>query len=112
MADVRVRPESIHLAAKDVDSAGQDWGDSVRKLESAMESVGSAFGGDELGAALKDMYEIIGPTALTYFTDTGYCVIETAVAMNEMAKAYTDVERDNTAQTAKVQAIVDSLGKP
>lgn len=35
------------------------------------------------------------------FTETGFCVVETAIAMNQLADAYTVVERDNTAQAAK-----------
>ncbi|GAA5023947.1 hypothetical protein [Actinopolymorpha pittospori] len=112
MVDVHVRPENIHLAAEDVDTAGQDWGESVEELTSSMKDADSGYGGDELGAALKEMYQAAGPTALTYFTETGFCVVETAIAMNQMADAYTVVERDNTAQTAKVQSIVDSLGDP
>ncbi len=63
-----------------------------------------------LGNALQDMYEIIGPTALEYFTQTGFCLVETAAAMNQAATAYTVVERDNTRQMRRVQAIMDSLG--
>lgn len=110
--DVNVRPENIHVAAQQVDSAGQDWGQSVNRLKSAMNAVGNPYGDDELGAALKEMYGNIGPTALTYFTETGFCLIETSVALDEIAKAYTKVERDNTAQAAEVGRIVASLGDP
>ena len=56
------------------------------------------------------MYEIIGPTALEYFSETGFCMIETAAAMNQMATEYTTVEQDNTAQMRRVHDIVESLG--
>src|ERR671914_255820 len=98
MVEVNVRPESIHLAARKVEGAGQDWGESVRQLSSAMTEVGDPYGGDELGAALKEMYQAAGPTALTYFSETGFCVVETAAGLNQMADAYTRVERDTTAQ--------------
>lgn len=107
-----MRPESIHLAARKVEAAGQDWGESVNRLSSEMGAVGDPYGGDELGAALKEMYQAAGPTALTYFTETGFCVVETAAGLNQMAEAYTRVERDTTAQVAKVQRVVDSLGDP
>ncbi|TCO62310.1 hypothetical protein [Actinocrispum wychmicini] len=110
MGTVDVRPESIHLAAQKVDGAGQDWGEAVGRLTADMNGIGDPYGGDELGTALKDMYEIIGPTALEYFAETGFCVIETADAMNQMATAYTTVERDNTAQANKVRQIMESLG--
>jgi hypothetical protein len=112
VADIHVRPESIHLAARKVEAAGQDWGESVNRLSSEMGAVGDPYGGDELGAALKEMYQAAGPTALTYFTETGFCVVETAAGLNQMAEAYTRVERDTTAQVAKVQRVVDSLGDP
>ena len=111
MGTVDVRPEGIHSAAQRVDGAGQDWGGSVATLSADMASAGSPYGGDELGAALAEMYGIIGPTALEYFTETGLCLVETAVAMNEMATEYTVVEHDNTAQVRRVQAILDSLGE-
>jgi hypothetical protein len=111
MGTVDVRPESIHLAAQKVDGAGQDWGEAVGTLKADMDGVGDPYGGDELGTALKAMYDIIGPTALEYFTETGFCVIETADAMNQMATAYTKVEQDNTGQVNKVHQILDSLGE-
>jgi uncharacterized protein YukE len=110
MGTVNVRPESIHQAAQRVDGAGQDWGASVADLSADMDAVGDPYGGDELGGALKDMYQIIGPTALEYFTETGFCLVETAAAMNQMATAYTTVEQDNTGQMRRVQDIVESLG--
>lgn len=111
MGDIDVRPESIHLAAQKVDGAGQDWGESVANLTADMAAVGDPYGGDELGTALKEMYETIGPTALEYFTETGFCVVETAVAMDQMAAAYTRVEQNNDAQVRKVNDIVESLGE-
>ena len=45
------------------------------------------------------------------FTETGFCLIETAAAMNQMATAYTKVEQDNTGQVNKVHQILDSLGE-
>lgn len=111
MGTVDVRPESIHSAAQRVDGAGQDWGESVDKLSADMDSAGSPYGGDELGTALAEMYGIIGPTALKYFTETGFCMVETAAAMNEMAAEYTVVERDNTSQMRRVQEILESLGE-
>lgn len=111
MGSVDVRPESIHSAAQRVDGAGHDWGESVAALAGDMDSAGSPYGGDELGAALAEMYGIIGPTALEYFTETGLCVVETAAAMNEMAAEYTVVEQDNAAQMRRVQDILNSLGE-
>ena len=64
-----------------------------------------------MGAALKEMYQVIGPTALEYFTETGLCVVETAAAMNEMAAEYTVVDQDNTTQMRRVQDILESLGE-
>lgn len=110
MATVEVRPESIHLAAQRVDGAGEDWGASVATLSADMGAVGDPYGGDELGTALKEMYQVIGPTALEYFTETGFCLIETAAAMNQMATAYTTVDRDNSRQMRQVQGILESLG--
>jgi len=110
MGPVDVRPESIHLAAQRVDGAGQDWGASVGTLSADMGAVVAPYGGDELGTALKEMYQIIGPTALEYFTETGFCLVETAAAMNQMATAYTTVEQDNTGLMRQVQGIVESLG--
>lgn len=110
MGTVDVRPESIHLAARHVDDAGEDWGESVGTLSADMGAVSDPYGGDDLGTALRDMYEIIGPTALEYFSETGFCVIETAAAMNQMATEYTTVEQDNTAQMRRVHDIVESLG--
>jgi hypothetical protein len=110
MGTVNVRPESVHEAAQNVDGAGQDWGESTATLAADMGAVADPYGGDELGTALKEMYEIIGPTALDYFTQTGFCLIETATAMNQAATAYTTVEQDNTEQMRRVQGIVDSLG--
>ena len=112
MGETEVRPESIHLTAQKVDDAGQDWGESVNRLSSDMEWVGDPFGGDELGAALKEMYEIIGPKALEYFTETGFCVIETATGLNQMADAYTQAEQDNAAVVGKVRSALESLGDP
>ncbi|HEY2060531.1 hypothetical protein [Amycolatopsis sp. NBC_01480] len=110
MGTVNVRPESVHEAAQGVDNAGQDWGESTATLTADMGAVGDPYGGDELGTALKEMYEIIGPTALDYFTQTGFCLVETSAAMNQAATAYTTIERDNTEQMRRVQAIMDSLG--
>ncbi|MCA1670931.1 MAG: hypothetical protein LC799_01560 [Actinobacteria bacterium] len=110
MATVNVRPESIHLAAQRVDGAGEDWGASVATLSADMGAVGDPYGGDELGTAIREMYQIIGPTALEYFTETGFCLIETAAAMNQMATAYTTVDRDNAGQLRQVQDILESLG--
>lgn len=112
VVEVNVRPESIHLAARKVESAGQDWGDSARRLASDMTGLGDPYGGDELGTALQEMYQAIGPTALTYFAETGFCVVETAAGLNQMADAYTRVERDTTTQVNKVQRVIDSLGNP
>jgi hypothetical protein len=112
MAEVHVRPERIHLAARKVDGAGQDWGESVEELTAHMDATGDPYGGDGLGGALKEMYEAAGPAALTYFTETGFCVVETSVAMNQLADAYTRVEADNTEQATKVEAVLDSLGSP
>jgi hypothetical protein len=112
MAETEVRPESIHLAARKVDDAGQDWGQSVNQLSSEMDSAGDPYGGDELGSALKEMYGIIGPKALEYFSETGFCVIETATALNQMADAYTQAEQDNAAVVGKVQGVLESLGDP
>src|SRR3954468_19952148 len=98
MGTVDVRPEHIHLAAQKVDGAGQDWGQAVATLKADMDGIGDPYGGDELGTALKAMYDITGPTALEYFSETGFCMIETAAAMNQMATEYTTVERDNTAK--------------
>ncbi|WP_433263198.1 hypothetical protein ACQPZF_31560 [Actinosynnema sp. CS-041913] len=111
MGRVDVRPESIHSAAQAVDGAGQDWGESVSRLSAEMDAVGSPYGSDELGAALAEMYAIIGPTALEYFNETGFCLVETAAAMNDMATEYTVVEQDNTGQMRRVQDIVASLGE-
>jgi hypothetical protein len=110
MAEVHVRPESIHLAARKVDAAGQDWGESVKELTAHMNAAGDPYGGDGLGGALKEMYETAGPAALTYLAETGFCVVETAVAMNQLADAYSRVEADNTDQATKVAAILDGLG--
>jgi hypothetical protein len=113
MPEAEVRPESIHLAARKVDDAGQDWGESVDRLSTGMESAGDdAYGGDELGAALKEMYGSIGPKALEYFAETGFCVIETADALDQMAKAYTEAEQDNAAVVTEVQGVLESLGDP
>jgi hypothetical protein len=112
MGRVDVRPESIHLAAQKVDGAGQDWGESVSRLSGDMDGVGAeTYGTDELGTALAAMYEIIGPTALRYFDETGFCVVETGAAMNDMATEYTVVEQDNTGQMRRVQDIIASLGE-
>jgi hypothetical protein len=111
MGTVNVRPESVHEAAQSVDAAGQDWGESAATLVADMGAVENPYGGDELGNALKDMYDIIGPTALEYFDQTGFCLIETAAAMNQAATAYTTIEQDNTRQMRRVQAIMDSLGE-
>ncbi|MGH3912879.1 MAG: hypothetical protein ACRDTC_05645 [Pseudonocardiaceae bacterium] len=110
MATVDVRPEDIHVAAQRVDGAGQDWGESVANLSADMGAVGDPYGGDELGTALKEMYEVIGPTALEYFTETGFCLVETAAALNQMATAYTTVDGDNAGQMRQVQGILESLG--
>ncbi|HET6707503.1 PE domain-containing protein [Amycolatopsis sp.] len=110
MGTVNVRPESVHGAARGVDAAGQDWGESTATLAADMGAVGNPYGGDELGNALKDMYEIIGPTALEYLEQTGFCLVETAAALNQAATAYTRIEQDNTTQMRRVQAIMDSLG--
>lgn len=110
MGTVNVRPESVHGAARGVDAAGQDWGESTATLAADMGAVGNPYGSDELGNALKDMYEIIGPTALEYFEQTGFCLVETAAALNQAATAYTRIEQDNTTQMRRVQAIMDSLG--
>jgi hypothetical protein len=112
MAEVHIRPEGIQLAARKVDAAGQDWGESVEWLASHMDAAGNPYGGDGLGSALKEMYETAGPAALTYLTETGFCVVETAVAMNRLADAYTRVESTNTQQATKVEAILNSLGSP
>lgn len=108
--EVHVRPESIHLAAQKVDDAGQDWGESVHRLTSAVAGVSDPYGGDLLGAALKEMYETAGPAALIYFAETGFCVAETAIAMEQLADAYTAVEEHNSGQTDEVDRIIDSLG--
>lgn len=68
------------------------------------------YGGDELGTALQEMYQVIGPTALEYCTETGFCLIETAAVMNQMATAYTTVDGDNAGQMRQVQGILESLG--
>jgi hypothetical protein len=109
MAEVHVRPESVHRAARTVDGAGQDWGESVEELTARMDASGDPYGGDGLGSALKEMYEAAGPAALTYLAETGFCVVETGVAMNQLADAYTRVEADNTEQATRVEAILDSL---
>lgn len=95
-----------------MDGAGQDWGNSVNRLKSDMDSVGDFSGGDELGVALQEMYQIIGPKALEYFTETGFCVVETASALNRMADAYTEAEQDNAGVVRNVRTTVDSLGNP
>jgi len=110
MTTVDVRPESIHVAAQGVEGSGQDWGGSVRTLSDDMAAVGQPYGGDELGVALQQMYDTIGPTALRYFDETGFCLVETAAALDQMATAYTAVERDNTGQMRRVDEIVESLG--
>ena len=52
------------------------------------------------------MYQVIGPTALEYFTETGFCLVETAAALNQMATAYTTVDGDNAGQMRQVEDIL------
>lgn len=112
MSDIEVRPETIHLAALQVDAAGEGWGESVGELTSAMGSVGDPYGADELGDALRDMYDTVAPPAFTYLTETGYAVLESAVALDLMAVEYAEVEAHNTDQAESIGDILDSLGQP
>ena len=62
-----------------------------------------------MGAALKEMYQVIGPTALEYFTETGFCLVETAAALNQMATAY-HCGWGQCRADAQVEGILESLG--
>lgn len=111
MSDIDVRPEEIDLCALKVRDAGESWGTDDVSFEAAVVDVPDLFGGDELGAALSGVYDPVGPTALTFTQETGFCLLETGVVLARVAAAYTEVEADNTLRSGAVDRELDRLGQ-
>lgn len=93
-----------------VETAGNDWGLTAEALAASMGTEADPYGGDELGAALRQMYETIGPKALQYFAETGFCLVETGTALHQLANAFAVTDQNSARTMNRAREVVESLG--